>query len=357
MPANISHNAFFYIFFYGKIRLNPHKTYNFNNFNPIIAEIVPSFLIIFVLMLLIMDGKNMNKKILFLLTVLSIALAACSREQGKPVFVATINPVASIVREIVGQDVEVVCLTSPGDSPHTFNPTPSQMMKIESAKAFFYVADNLDNWVASVSNKNRIELIRLFPADCVLSFEEDSHDEEGHSEDGHNHDSGADPHFWTDPVTVKTLVPLIVEALISIDPDNSKKYVDNSVKFVEKLDSLDKQVRTMLSGVQGRPVLLFHPSFRYFLKRYGLKYIGSVEPSPGKESSPKFLAEIVSKLNAEGAKAVFTEPQLPPNAAKAVAEATGVKVWELDPIGGSPGKQSYFDLIMYNAKILRDALQ
>ncbi len=133
--------------------------------------------------------------------------------------------------------------------------------------------------------------------------------------------------------------------------------MDNSVKFAAKLDTLDKQVMSILADVRGKPVLLFHPSFRYLLKRYGLKYIGSVEPSPGKESSPKFLSEVVARLQAEGAKAVFYEPQLPNNPAKAVAEASGAKVYELDPNGGTEGRKTYFELILYNAYTLKKALQ
>lgn len=295
------------------------------------------------------------KIILVFIFVLSFG---CHKEPQKTVFVATINPIAEIIREIAGPGIEVLCLTQPGDSPHTFSPKPSQMIKIESAKAFFYVSDNLDSWVSNVSTNNKIQLIKLFPADMVMHFDEaeEHHIEEGET-DEHNHDSGIDPHFWTDPLTVKALVPLIVEALIHIDPDNSKLYLDNSLKFVSKLDSLDALVKSILADVKGKPVLLFHPSFRYFLKRYELKYIGSIEPSPGKESSPKFLAEVVAKLQAEGAKAVFYEPQLPNNPAKAVAEASGAKVYELDPNGGTPGRKTYFELIIYNAETLKKALQ
>lgn len=296
----------------------------------------------------------------YVITIFTVAIlvAGCDKQKHDTVYVATINPVAEIIREIAGPGIEVVCLTQPGDSPHTFSPRPSQMIKIESAKAFFYVSDNLDSWVSNVTTENKIQLIKLFPADMVMNFEDAQNHEDGDEHgDGHGHDSGIDPHFWTDPITVKALVPLIVEVLIHLDPENSKLYVDNSVRFISKLDSLDAKVKNLLSSVKGKPVLLFHPSFRYFLKRYELKYIGSVEPSPGKESSPKYLADIVALLRSEGAKAVFYEPQLPNNPAKAVAEASGAKVYELDPNGGTPGRKTYFELIMYNAEILKKALQ
>ena len=113
----------------------------------------------------------------------------------------------------------------------------------------------------------------------------------------------------------------------------------------------------MLLPVIGKPVFLFHPSFRYMLKRYKLIYLGAIETSPGKEPSPKYVLQIVEKINSSGAKALFTEPQLPNAPAKTIAEAAGVSLYELDPIGGVKGKMSYSDLILYNADLLAKALK
>ncbi len=112
----------------------------------------------------------MKYRYIVTLIFIIIGFAGCGQKNNGTVFVATINPVAEIIREIAGPGIEVICLTQPGDSPHTFSPSPSQMIKIESAKAFFYVADNLDSWVANVTTENKIQLIKLFPADMVLPF-------------------------------------------------------------------------------------------------------------------------------------------------------------------------------------------
>ena len=141
------------------------------------------------------------------------------------------------------------------------------------------------------------------------------------------------------------------------DPDGAGEYQANAGEFTRQLDKLNQELERIVSGIKGRPVFLFHPSFQYFLKRYGLVFAGSIEPFPGREPSPKYLQEMVERLQAAGAKAIFTEPQLSPRPAEIIAEAAGVRVFELDPNGGVEGRETYSDLLLYNARVLREALE
>ena len=106
----------------------------------------------------------------------------------------------------------------------------------------------------------------------------------------------------------------------------------------------------------GKQVFLFHPSFLYLLKRYGLVYGGSIEPSAGKEPSPNSIVNLVKKIKESGVHAIFSEPQFPEAPAKAVAEAAHVNIFTLDPNGGIKGRETYSEIIMYNVRILKTAL-
>jgi ABC-type Zn uptake system ZnuABC Zn-binding protein ZnuA len=93
------------------------------------------------------------------------------------------------------------------------------------------------------------------------------------------------------------------------------------------------------------------------LKRYGLEYAGVIEPYPGKEPMPRHIEKLVRRLQQARAKAVFSEPQLPERPAQVLAETAGVKLRVLDVTGGLPGRMTYAELILYNARVLREALQ
>ena len=66
------------------------------------------------------------------------------------------------------------------------------------------------------------------------------------------------------------------------------------------------------------------------------------------------MVEIVKK---EKVKAIFTHPQLPDRAAKLLAEASGIRVYQLDPIGGVEGTETYEQLLLYNTEVLKEALK
>jgi zinc transport system substrate-binding protein len=274
--------------------------------------------------------------------------------RSQPRYLATIHPLAAILREVIGAQGPVSEMLQPGASPHTFEPRPSDIERASAAVALFYVGPALDAWAAGLPARQKVAMLPLVPRANLLPYEADP-DEPAGKEAGSHGDF--DPHFWTDPRVVQGMLPGLVAALAQLDRAKSGAYRSNAASFSRRLDELDRQVAAILAPVRGQPVFLFHPSFRYLLKRYGLKYAGVVEPFPGKEPSPRHLERLIRRLQREGAKAVFSEPQLPRRPAEVLAESAGVRLRVLDDTGGVPGRMTYAELILYNAHVLREALQ
>jgi zinc transport system substrate-binding protein len=278
-------------------------------------------------------------------------------------YVATIQPLAAILEQMTKGRGEVIRLLSPGSSPHTFDPRPSDAVRLERAIALVYAGPGLDKeWTAKMPAAHRIEMLHLVPEDYLLPMIAHEHEHEHeHKHRKHRHrrheTSTADPHFWTDPLAVKAMLPALAEELSALDADGRAVYHENAGRFAAELDELHNRTAVILEPVRGRAVLLFHPSFQYLLKRYGLEMAGIIEPFPGREPSPRALHELIRKTRDLGIQAVFTEPQLSPRPAQVIAEAANLKLYELDPIGGIEGRRSYEELILYNARTLATALQ
>ena len=115
-------------------------------------------------------------------------------------------------------------------------------------------------------------------------------------------------------------------------------------------------MRARLEPYTGSAVILFHPSLRYLLERYGLELAAVIEPAPGKEPSPAQLARLLKLARQRRVRALFSEPQLPTGPVDAIAEALALPVHVLDPLGGQPGRDGYRELIIYNADTLAGAL-
>lgn len=282
-------------------------------------------------------------------TVTGCTDESLSPSSGEPLFVTTIPPFAAIVSPVVGERGSVVTLLNAGDSPHTYEPRPSDVRRVSDATALLYGAASLDGWAADLPAPRRIALLDLVPTGFHRPAVTGIHADPGSS-------SSIDPHFWTDPLTVRALLPALSDTLCVLDAAGCDTYRANADSLAAVLVDLDAELRAQLSPVRMVPVLLSQPFFLYFMVRYGPEVEGVVEPHPANEPSPQSLQALVRTARETNARAIFTQQQLPPRAAEAVAEGADIPIVPLDPLGGASDRLAYPDLIRYNAAVIRDAL-
>ena len=258
--------------------------------------------------------------------------------------VTTLHPFKEIILKVAGKRGEVTSILKPGFSPHTYEVSPSEVKKVESADLLFYGSDDLDSWVLRFDNKNKIELISLLPADSLIRIITIN----GKS-------VGLDPHFWSDPLLVKILAMNLADVLCKTDPDGCTEYKKNAKLFSDELDRLYSVIESKLINLKAENVILSHPFFAYFLQRFNLKVVCLIEPIPGKEPTAKDLKKIIDSAIKKNVVAIFMQSQLPEKPALIVSESTGIKLFTLDPIGGVEGRYSYEELLLYNTEIIVNA--
>jgi zinc transport system substrate-binding protein len=266
--------------------------------------------------------------------------------------VATIFPLADIVRQIGGEDVEVVTLLPAGASPHTFEPTPSQIRDVARARVFVRVGGGLDNWAAKLldAHGGHVTVVTLTDGQKLL----------GNSDGRGGEARGLDPHVWLDPVLVRDhAVGVIVDALSQAAPERRAEFEARGAQFRDALTQLDAEIRATLSPLPHKSYVAFHSAWRYFGRRYGLDEVAVVEPFPGKEPSAQEIAAVVQKARAAHARMVLIEPQFNPQIAEQVAHEFGGRTVVVDPLGGPdvPGRNHYIDLMRYNLQTFAEALQ
>lgn len=287
--------------------------------------------------------------ILYGLMAATPVLGGCGPNASLPTttsqYIVTIHPLGAIIDPLVQNRGEVTVLVPPGASPHTYDVRPRDARLAAQAGALFYVGPMLDAWAADLATPRRVEVLDLVPSEFRLTFDRVL---PGGSAD-------LDPHFWLDPLTVRATLPNLAAALAKADPDKSDAFDQAAKIFAADLESLDAELRRILESAAGESVIEFHPSMGYFLNRYGLRVTGAIESAPGREPTPKDLKRLIDRANADGVRVIITEPQLPREAVRAIAEATGAQVVELDPLGGAPGRSTYGELLLFNAHALAKA--
>jgi zinc transport system substrate-binding protein len=291
-----------------------------------------------------------------------------------PRYLVTVTPLKLLLEPLVAGRATVSVLLPPGASSHTYEPRPSDAQAVGQATAFFWIGEDFDGFAAGLQARQSVELLPLLPeAARRHGFSHHHHGAEkaGHAAGGsgrapeledpahaHGAEDGVDPHFFTDPLAVKAMLPGLTAELTRLDPPGAAQYQANAAVCATQLDALDVELAALLAPVKGQSTLLFHPSFGYLFARYGIELAGVIEEFPGKEPSPKYLHELTQTIKARRIRAIFTETLLPKQPAQVIAEATGAPVYELDPSCGASSASygSYRDWLLYNAHILLDAL-
>lgn len=276
---------------------------------------------------------------------------ATTQSSDTPVYCVTIAPLGAFLSPIVAGRAEIRVLLPPGASPHTYEITPADARAASAARAVVYVDESLDAWAARLDAPARVRLLDGIPHDRLRHFEDADT-----AHDGHGHGT-LDPHVWLDISLMQDGLDYLVTELSKLDPEGEATYRKNADSFSAELAQLHQELSASLASLHGRSVIQFHPALYYFLERYGIRTAGVIQHIAGQEPSPKQIKALADLVAAENIEVIITEPQLPDAPVRALSEATGARIAEMDPLGGVPGRMTYADLLRYNAAVLREAFE
>ena len=310
-------------------------------------------------------------------------------ETGKILVVTSSFPLYDFARIIGGEQAEVVLLTPPGLSPHSFEPTPKHLEIIESADMFVYSGAGLEPWVedvlAGVENRELlvvnaaegVTLMKIGDMDVHEHDEDiDDHDtdmdehvddgddtaSEGHADemDEHSHDHGSyDPHYWLDFENARVQVDNILGGYLQIDSEHADLYLERTDGYTSTIKLLDQMYRDALAECpDGELVSAGHFAFGYMAHRYGLHHRAVFGALHDAEPSPRDLAEMVDYITEHNIKYIVGEEMIDPKIARTVSGETGAEIVTLNPAGNISKDQmeagvTFVDLMQENLKSLK----
>lgn len=272
-----------------------------------------------------------------------VVAAASTGPDTVKVFVS-ILPQAYFVERIGGDDVQVEVLVGPGQSPHTYEPTPKQMARLGDADIFFRIGIPLEKSLVPKISRSFPGLLIVDTRKGVTLLASDPR--------GHDHDeAGApDPHIWLDPKRVMIQSMTICDALVRFDPARAAKYEKNLETFMNDLSMLDHELQRVFTPLRKSRVYVFHPAFGYLADAYGFTQV-PVEVG-GKEPGARQLADLIARARADRVRVIFIQPQFSRIRAQAVAREIGGAVVPIDPL-----PKDYMSEMMTLARTIRDSLK
>lgn len=285
-------------------------------------------------------------------------------QPGKLRVVATHSILGDLVKNVVGDEAEVVVLVGPDGDAHTFDPSPQDGMTVADTVVLFENGAGFETWLDKLYASSGSKATRVVVTKGLkLRESEDEHDL---SEKGKPHTHEADPHVWHDVKNAIHMVGIIRDRIIEIDPSHADTYRAKSAAYVSKLEMLHRWVEetTHTLPPERRKLVTNHDTFGYFADRYGFKIVGTVLQSVSTEAGDPSAAEfakLVDAVKVEKVPTIFAENIHNPKLMERLAREAGVKLGPplyTDALGkpGSTG-DTYEKMVRYNVTTLVTALK
>jgi zinc transport system substrate-binding protein len=276
----------------------------------------------------------MRRLVVALLALVLITPGCRSQEKqnGKLQVVTTLFPLYDFAKRIGGDQAQVSLLLPPGVEPHSFEPRPENIVRVNHADLFIYTGSYMEPWAASIIaglDKGKVGIVEGGKGIALLSAPEVGAHEHppGRGEAEEHGYGGRDPHIWLDFDNARQIAVNILAALVARDPAHQAYYTQNAAGLDRDLAALDQRYRETLAKCPKKVFLHGgHYAFGYLAKRYGLKYVSASAVNADAEPTPARLAELVNLMRSERLSFVYTEELLSPRVAETIARETGAKV-------------------------------
>jgi zinc transport system substrate-binding protein len=293
-------------------------------------------------------------KILILIITFAF-LVINSSIAAEPLTVFVVNyPLQYFTERIGGEHVNVV-FPAPADvDPTYWMPDTATITAFQQADLILLNGAGYARWV------NKVTLPRFRMVNTSAGFRDryieatevitHTHGSEG----DHAHEAIAFT-TWIDFSLAAEHARAITAALNRKRPALRDIFETNYALLEKDLMTLDRTIKDIVSKDRTRPLVVSHPVYEYFARRYGLN-IKSVHWEPDDILSNKQIMELNSLLKEHPAKWMIWEGNVMKQSAEKL-KAIGVDSLVFNPCGNTPDQGDFLSVMRQNVKNLKSAFQ
>ena len=298
---------------------------------------------------------NLSLRKIFFINITFALLALHSSMAAEKLTVYVVNyPLQFFAERIGGEHVNVV-FPAPADvDPAYWMPDTPTIAAYQQADLILLNGAGYARWV----NKATLPRFRMvitsagFKEQYLETAEIPTH---SHGSEGeHAHESLAFT-TWIDFSFAAKQAKAIAEALSRKRTDLRHIFQKNYATLEKDLIALDITIKEVVSNNHARPLVVSHPVYDYFARRYGLS-IRSVHWEPDDILTNEQMMELKSILKEHPAKWMIWEGE-PVQASVDKLKTLGIDSLVFDPCGNVPKQGDFLTIMRQNVENLKPAFQ
>ncbi|MCM3742092.1 zinc ABC transporter substrate-binding protein [Oceanobacillus luteolus] len=282
--------------------------------------------------------------------------SSASEESDEKIKVlTTIAQIGEPLSVIGGDRLEVESLMGPSVDPHLYNPTQSDIAKVDDAEIIFYNGLNLEvNMVPVFDSIGKSKPVLAIGE--AISQERILNDEDG----------AIDPHIWFDIDLWEAALDAAVEELKAYSPEDADFFEENKLAYFSELEKLREEANQLSDIPDSKRILVTaHDAFGYFGNTHDIEVIGLQGLSTEDEIGISDINEIIALIKEHRVPAIFIESSINSSAIEAVIEGAQSEGVEVELGGelysdamGSPGTDegTYIGMYRHNIQTIYEAL-
>ncbi|REJ61517.1 MAG: manganese transporter [Bacteroidetes bacterium] len=291
------------------------------------------------------------------LVLFSCAAPTQDTADDKIKVVCTTSIMTDWVSNVASDKMEVLPLLKVGIDPHVYKPSKKDLDLLRDADVIVYHGLHLEGKIIEVlehmNDKLIIDAAKNFPDELIIRDP--------------NFPASTDPHAWFDKALAQNSIKTIVGELSQFYSEESAGLLENMESYFTAMDEVAVEVDSIISTIpqEQRLVITTHDALSYFARQYGLRVKTLQGASTVSEFGLREITDLVDFIVEAKVPAIFLENIVSPQAMESVQRGCASKGFEVeigpellsDSLGSEQDQNTYFKMLIFNAKTIAEYLK
>jgi zinc/manganese transport system substrate-binding protein len=242
----------------------------------------------------------------------------------------TTTTLKSIAEVVGGGYVNVNSITKGSQDPHFIEAKPSYMVKARRTDLLVSIGMDLEiGWLPNIIRGARNPSITggnmgFLETGVYIDPIEVSQGKVDRSL-GDIHARG-NPHFILDPKRAIVVAQKISDRFSKLDPSHQSTFAQNTADFKLKIENKMQDWSDRIQAAGVKDVITYHKTLNYFLKRFNMRLLGSIEPKAGIPPTARHILSLIDAIKVSQASCILIESYFESSAVKRIEKSVPIQI-------------------------------